>query len=434
MASQDEKTEKTTIRRSKTGSWGTERFFRFMIRKECEIVSKLKSVPKQQGGLFVLAYYIVMMVTLGASDGLRGVFLPLFEDSFTLNKTQSSMIIMFSYIGNLLFLFIGGYFLDRMSKKKFLLVVTFMWMVSLVCYIFTESYPILLIAMIFSLGASTMLSTSLNVVTPLLFASPAFFINVFSFANGVGIFSAQNIGGRIATRIQAWHLINLVLLILGIIALLFLSRIHFPKQEIKAEKGLKGTIHSYLSVMKNPACKYLICICGFYCITEHGLQNWLVTYGSEYLGFTRSRAALFLSIFFGGITVGRLIFAPLVQKLTPVKSVSIFSGIAAVLYITGILLERTGIVPLLLSGLAFSILWPTLVMVIGSYYPSTQNGIAVGLVSGLATFFDIAFNAGFGTLVEKTGFAVSIKILPVAAALLFLVFMIMRKRVVPYAA
>ncbi len=390
------------------------------------------SLKKPRISFFVLAYYIVMMVTLGASDGLRGVFLPLFEDSFLLSKTQSSMIIMFSYIGNLLFLFIGGYFLDRMSKKKFLFLVTLLWMAALVCYIFTESYPILLIAMIFSLGASTMLSTSLNVVTPLLFASPAFFVNVFCFTNGVGIFSAQNIGGRIATKIQAWHLVNLVLLILGIVGLLCLSRIHFPKQEVTAEKGLKGTMHSYISIFKNPACKYLICICGFYCIAEHGLQNWLVTYGNEYLGFTRERAALYLSIFFGGITIGRLIFAPLVQKLTPAKSVTVFSCIAAVLYIVGILLERAGIIPLLLSGLAFSILWPTLVIVIGTYYPRAQNGIAVGLISGLATLFDIAFNAGFGTLVEKTGFAVSIKILPVAALLLFLGFVVMRKRTTTY--
>ncbi len=389
-------------------------------------------ITKSKGQAFVLVYYVLMMILLGASDGLRGVFLPLFEDSFALSKTQSSMIIMCSYVGNLLFLLIGGYFLDRISKKKFLCIVTLLWMTALACYILTESYLVLLIGMIFSLGASTMLSTSLNVITPLLFASPALFINVFNFTNGIGIFTAQNVGGRVATHMSAWHIFNLVLFALGIIGLLFLSRIHFPKQEGKQEKGFHNTISAYGNILKNPACKYLICICGFYCIAEHGLQNWMVTYGSEYLGYSRGRAALYLSIFFGGITVGRLIFAPLVQKLTPEKSILLFAGIGAALYIVGILLERTGIIPLLLSGLAFSILWPTIVLIIGTYYPRAQNGIAVGFVTAVATLFDVAFNAGFGTLVDKLGFAVSIKILPFSALLLFLCYVLMRKRTKPY--
>lgn len=391
------------------------------------------SAPKQQSRCFILAYYILMMIVLGASDGLRGVFLPLFEDTFALTKTQSSMIIMCSYVGNLLFLFIGGYFLDRMSKKRFLFTVTLLWMAAVLCYILTESYSVLLICMIFSLGASTMLSTSLNVVTPLLFATPAFYINIFNFTNGIGIFSAQNIGGKVASNMQAWHIFNLVLLVLGIVGLFFLWRIPFPKQEVPENKGIRGTMESYKNILKNPACKYLICICGFYYVAEHGLQNWMVTYGSDYLGYTRERAALYLSIFFGGITIGRLLFAPLVQKLNPARSIAIFAGIGAALYITGILLERAGIISLLLSGLAFSILWPTIVLIIGTYYPRAQNGIAVGFITAVATLFDIAFNAGFGTLVEQLGFAVSIKILPLAALLFFLLYVIMRKRTKPYA-
>ena len=222
-------------------------------------------------------------------------------------------------------------------------------------------------------------------------------------------------------------------LALGIVGLFFLWRIPFPKQEVPENKGIRGTMESYKNILKNPACKYLICICGFYYVAEHGLQNWMVTYGSEYLGYTRERAALYLSIFFGGITIGRLLFAPLVQKLNPARSIAIFAGIGAVLYLAGILLERAGIIPLLLSGLAFSILWPTIVLIIGTYYPRAQNGIAVGFITAVATLFDIAFNAGFGTLVEQLGFAVSIKILPLAALLFFLLYVVMRKRTKPYA-
>lgn len=50
----------------------------------------------------VTVYCVLMMFVLGASDALRGVFLPVFRDSFSLSQSQSSAIIMCSYIGMLL--------------------------------------------------------------------------------------------------------------------------------------------------------------------------------------------------------------------------------------------------------------------------------------------------------------------------------------------
>lgn len=50
----------------------------------------------------VTVYCVLMMFVLGASEALRGVFLPVFRDSFSLSQSQSSAIIMCSYIGMLL--------------------------------------------------------------------------------------------------------------------------------------------------------------------------------------------------------------------------------------------------------------------------------------------------------------------------------------------
>jgi fucose permease len=80
-----------------------------------------------------------------------------------------------------------------------------------------------------------------------------------------------------------------------------------------------------MSIIKNPAFFLLILMCGFYYIPEHGLQNWLTTYASEHLGFTVSEGSFFTGLFYAFMTVGRLIFAVLVNKLGPKKSLFIFS-------------------------------------------------------------------------------------------------------------
>lgn len=311
----------------------------------------------------------------------------------------------------------GGRLVDRISRKKFMYGVMLLWMGALTAYLLTANYYALLVFMIFSLGASAMLSTTVNLLTPLVYAAPAFFVNFFNFLQGAGISTAQNVGGRFASSLSAWKGANLILLACGCVGLVLLWFVKLPQPKPDA-----GSAGGYGAVIRNPAYKYLFLLCGFYCITEHGLQNWLVTYGSDYLGYTVPQAARYLSFFFGGIMAGRLLFAPLVQKCGIMRSMRVFVAAAGVLYVSGMLL-------LCGSGLAFSILWPTIVLLIGRYYDPGLAGTATGFITGFATLFDVAFNACFGKLIDWLGFGTAIQILPVSMLLLCLSFFLLRIRV-----
>lgn len=144
-----------------------------------------KSVRRNQIIAAVLCN--VLMIVLGMSDSLRGVFAPIFKDTFELSAAKVSMIISVSYAGNLIFLFVGGKLLDTFKKKYVMLGTLLLWMSALLLYFFTKSYTLLLCGMIFSMGASTLLSTSVNLITPILFMSPGFMMNIFNFTQGVGI-------------------------------------------------------------------------------------------------------------------------------------------------------------------------------------------------------------------------------------------------------
>ena len=369
-------------------------------------------------------YLSLMMVLLGMSDAMRGVFLPVMRETYALSQAQGSAIIMLSYLGNLIFLTVGGMLIGKWTRKKFLCVMSCFWMAALTAYAFTKSVIVIYAGMIFSLGASTMLSTSVNLTTPLLFLSPTLFVNLFNFAQGVGIYISQNVGGRFSGKYSAWQHMNLIVLAgaAGCLLLLLLG-LYIP-DVVPAEKqdSQKKTGNPLKAVFSHPAAKYLLMITGLYCIAEHGLQNWLVTYGSDYLGYTREQSAKFLSYFFLGLTVGRLILAPIVQKLGIMKSLLGAVTVGGVLYISGILLGRGGIGLVCASGTMFSILWPMTVLLIGSYYAPEHKGAATSWITGLANLFDIVFNACFGALAQSVGFGKAILVLP-AAMLLYMVFM-----------
>lgn len=378
-------------------------------------------MTKNKPNLTALIFCGLIMTITAASDALRGVFLPQFRSAFSLSEPQAGRIIMISYVGNLLFLSVGGYLSDRLPRKRFIGGVILLWVAALASYVFTENYYILLIAMIFSMGGSTMISTSVNIITPLLFTSPAMTVSIFNFLQGVGTTTSQNVGGRFANSLKAWHISNAIILSLAILCFVLLMTLKLPDPQREDKKS-----GGYIGIIKNPASIMLILIFGFYFIAEHGLMNWLTSYGSEHLGFTVQRSAMYLSIFFGGITVGRLVFAPLIDKIGIFKSLLIWSAVGSTVYTVGMAMGRSGILLVGISGLAFSIIYPMLVMLTGRFFDPAEAGSATGFILSVATFFDIGFNALFGGLVEKAGYGKAIVVLPVCAVL-FCIMLFMLK-------
>lgn len=311
------------------------------------------------------AAFVVLMVGLGSSDSLRGIFSPVFSSHFALSATQLGLIVTVSYIGNLVFLLVGGNVIERFEKKKALLALTGIWMAALAVFAFTDNYYLLLAGMFCAMGASTLLNTTLNLVTPLLFASsPAFFVNLLFFTQGIGTSGSQSLLGRYATDIGFWHKTNLVLLALGAAAVLLLAFSTVPGPRADGPHPAKRQS----GVLKNRAALPLVFVFGFYFIAEHGVMNWLVAYATSGLGMEQAKASNYLAVFFGGVMLGRLVLSPLVDRLGILKSMGVFGSLSAVLYIAGVVGGAAAMPLWAASGFFLSILYPTLVMSIRLFF------------------------------------------------------------------
>ncbi|MBP3854979.1 MAG: MFS transporter [Ruminiclostridium sp.] len=370
-------------------------------------------MEKKKTNIRALLFCGLLMTITAASDSLRGIFLPEFRKAFALSEQQAGMIIMISYIGNLLFLSVGGRLSDRIPRKRYITGLLIIWCAALLTYVLTENYHILLAGMIFSMGGSTMLSTTVNMMTPLMFAVPAMVVSILNFLQGVGITVSQNIAGRFSDSLGAWHTVNLILLAAAAVCLLLLAGLKLPETE-KSEAQEKISIPALL---RSPASILLILICGSYFVAEHGLMNWLTSYGTEYLGMSLQDASFTLSLFFGGITVGRLIFAPFIDKIGVFGTLLISSAAGAALYITGMALGTAGTFFIAAAGLALSVAYPLIVMLIGKFFPASVSGSATGLILSIGTLADIGFNAFFGSFVNAVGYGIAMTVMPVSAAL-----------------
>ena len=365
----------------------------------------------------------VLMLGLGSSDSLRGIFSPVFQEHYSVGGKGLSMMVVISYVGNLLFLSVGGKMMDTFDRKKVAMGMLGIWMAAVLLNVLTDSYPMILLSMFLALGASTMLNTTVNLLTPMVCAGYAgMMVNIFFFIQGIGTSGSQFLLGRFAFSYDGWKMINGVLFAVGLVSLVLFAMVNLKPENIKPKtnKNKKPQDMPGASIFW-----LLVLMMGFYFIGEHGIMNWMLTYCMNALQMPSHTASTYLSIFWGGMTVGRLVFAPVVQKLGVRKILKYFCGAGTVLFVTGVLSGSKGVILLSSSGLLISILYPTMVLFFQQIYPVSVVATKTGAIISAATIADIVFNAGFGALSDSMGIQISFLILPVCMVLYYCFYLLL---------
>lgn len=367
----------------------------------------------------------VLMLGLGSSDSLRGIFSPVFQEHYGVGGRGLSMMVVISYVGNLLFLSVGGKMMDTFDRKKVAMGMLGIWMAAGLLNVLTDSYPMILLSMFLALGASTMLNTTVNLLTPMVCAGYAgMMVNIFFFIQGIGTSGSQFLLGRYAFSYNGWKMINGVLFAVGLVSLVLFAMVNLKPEK---EKIKPKTIQKKKPQDMPGASIFwlLVLMMGFYFIGEHGIMNWMLTYCMNTLQMPSHTASAYLSIFWGGMTVGRLVFAPVVQKLGVRKSLKYFGGAGTVLFVAGVLSGSQGVILLSGSGLLISILYPTMVLFFQQIYPVSVVATKTGAIISAATIADIVFNAGFGALSDSMGIQISFLILPVCMVLYYCFYLLL---------
>ena len=175
------------------------------------------------------------MVGLGANDAMRGIFSTIFSAHFQLSTAQLSQIVTVSYIGNLVFLAVGGFGVDILGRRKAMLLYTFLWSAAMLLFATTDSYLLLLVGMFFCHGH---IHAAEHQHEPdhdrYVCRCARLFVNFLFFIQGIGTSGSQSIIGNWATDISSWHTVAWGLLAIGAVAMVLF--VLFPMPEVQEHK------------------------------------------------------------------------------------------------------------------------------------------------------------------------------------------------------
>ena len=355
----------------------------------------------------------LLMVLLGVNDALRGIFTPLFTAVFGFSTAQVGVIVSASYLGNLTCLLFGGMILDKIGRKKAMAAFIAALALSEVLLVFGSAFPILIIGFFLSLGISTLLNTTINLLSDTFPPSRSLmYLSILFFLQGIGTSGSQLILTRYASSVAVWHgvLISLAVLLIPLfLAVLWMDmgtdvRISDEGAGRKEKSGIR-----YMPLI-------LITISlGLYTITEHGITNYIMLYGTEYLKLSAENVGLGLALYSAGIMSGRLILSPVIDKVGAGRMVliSIIAG-----FVFSSIVFSSDILPLLFFvGFGISIVYPTTVSLFRRYVPLSLGARVTTIAISIASILDVIFNAAFGKAIDIFGYGFSMPFLCAVLAL-----------------
>ncbi|HBF77880.1 MAG TPA: MFS transporter [Clostridiaceae bacterium] len=367
-----------------------------------------------------------MMILFSISDNVIGALIPTFKSEFSLNNTQISSLIAISSLGYIIFGYIGGIICSKYGYK--ILTIFGYSLLTLAFFMGTRVHSYVSLIIVFfiinsGIGTLTILEST---VIPIVFISmQAVIMNLTHFFYGLGSSFSQKITGTLIAKGTDWRSIYLYLALFCTFSFIMTLFAKFPTVSISKSKDNV----SKSEIFKNKLIYLYIIAIGTYVAAETNTGKWLINYiMNNFNGFTEANSSNYTFIFFAVFSVGRLLGGFVVEKFGYFKTV-IKSMIAAFLLFTaGILLKEKGLFLISLSGLFFSIVYPTVVLTINSVFKKNTAYIT-GIIIPLASVVTMIIGFLFGYMNDKLGTYITFFMIPLCILISLTSISVLNKKV-----
>lgn len=368
-------------------------------------------MQKNKSNIFGVVLIFTLMFLSPFIENTRGIFIPIFKEDFSVSNTGiSSMLTSVSLVG-MAVTFLGGAIIERIGQKKTIII----GIVCLISGIFIQSqadtFLMFFIGFAPIVAGINIYAVAANTIIPILFVGTSTIaMNLLHFMYGAGSTVSQNAVGFLLDRNITWRTMYLFIALFYLIVLIAFIFAKIP-DEPKAENIVEGK-----SIFKNPMLYFFGLGLGFYVFAEQGISLWLTNYLKEGFGLRESVGARYLGIFFLIFAIGRLVGGFIVQKTGVLRTVIVSQVIALILLGTGIMLGEDYVIIISISGLFFSIVFPSLMSLVSVLF-SEKPGMATGFIMTMVALVLNLMNLLMGVMTDLVGPKVSIYLLPLSMAI-----------------
>lgn len=267
-------------------------------------------------GLLLIVIYLAF-ISLGLPDSLLGSAWPAMHISLNVPLSYAGIIAMIVAGGTVVSSLFSAPFINRFGVAKITTISVLMTALALLGFSYFENFIFLcLLAVPLGLGAGCV-DVALNNYVALHYA--ARHMNWLHCFWGVGAAIGPLIMANHLGHDQSWTggYLTVGWIQICIFAILLISLPMWINQNReKGRKALSDTKISFNGLLRTPGVKQALIIFFCYCTIEATFGLWGASFLVYSRGFEPGRAALFASLYYGGITIGRFISGLLTKTLS----------------------------------------------------------------------------------------------------------------------
>ncbi|WP_430884995.1 MFS transporter [Fusibacter sp. JL216-2] len=367
--------------------------------------------------IFFMCFVGMMLAALSAS--FRGFFVPTFKAEFGIDNTNMGMIISVAQASSMAFAFLAGKYCLRFGPKRIIATGYILIAASIGVVVSAKSWLILLAGYCGMASGTAMLVIGLNSMLPMVtILAPAIIMNFGHGIFGFGSTVYQKFLGWYLTMGYDWRtLFTSAIFIFLISACLVWFSPGEPSDDHKNHRS--KLIHKKLSFA-------LLTALMFYVTAEFLVGTWIVNFFQEGYGYTPSKASYYSTLFYGVFTVGRLFGGLVFHRISRFNGILACASLAAVSILTGQIFGGVFLYAIGLSGIFFSIIYPTTITIVNDTY-GRDSSYFIG-ISAIATSTGIFMtNLIFGYLNDLIGVQATFNLIPVCLFISFSAFYLARR-------
>ena len=366
-------------------------------------------------------------IVLGAGGTILGPALLSILATYHMPDSAASILFVAGTIGYTLAVLIGGPASDRFGKRRVMIGGTAAYVVGLCGFALAPSWLLAVVAMFVSGVGSGTIDSGMNALVndisaPEGHATEQSLLHSFF---GLGALLGPLLIGAFLALHGGWRPAYLVVAAGSALLLGMLARLHVPAREVPAG-GVN--LRSVLLLARNRLMIVLTLLIGIYVGAELLLGDWLEAYLQRSIHMDKVGASNSVSLYWGGLMVGRLLSAVLSRYLS---ATAILFGTTALALVSSIVLVLTSSMPVALialtgCGLGFSAIFPLVMALAGERFPESTGSVA-GLLTGAASLGGAIFPALSGVLAQAFGVRAALAVAPPCAVCMLVLLLILAR-------
>ncbi len=372
---------------------------------------------KTKQNIYIVVMTFTAMFFLAIADGARGIFIPTFKQVFNVEDSAIGMLFTMSSFAYFIGSYIGSALCPKFGQKNIILFGIILASGAFFSASFAFSFTYLVICYVMANLGFSIMAIGMNTLIPMMpFLYLGVLMNLLHFFYGLGSTISQRITGLMLSVGISWQNIFQYFSFGFILLFILYLFVTMPIAKVTEEKHDRR--------IKNKKLLAISCIClAMYVAAEIQTANWLFNYYQYGLHINTNKGSLYVSLFFAFFSFGRLFGGFVAEKIGYLRSITFSLVISTILYTIGIILEHSGVFIIAISGLFFSIVFPTLVLVIQQMFPNNESK-ATGIATMSAAVMSTASGVTIGIANDYLGVKLTMYIIPLAliAATISIVF------------